>query len=58
MKQVAEVYSNYGLTRLASLAVDDELHKTLKIRCSMLGLKIKSAANEAIEEWLKKHKTK
>lgn len=58
MKHVAEVYNNYGLTRLASLAVDDELHKTLKIRCSMLGLKIKNAANEAIEEWLKKHKSK
>ena len=47
-----------GLISLASLAVDDELHKRLKIRCSELGLKIKNVANEAIEDWLKKHKSK
>ena len=40
---------------MASLAVDDELHKRLKIRCSELGLKIKNVANEAIEDWLKKY---
>ena len=41
---------------LASLAIDDELHKALKVRCSILGLKIKNVVNEAVEDWLKVHK--
>ena len=39
---------------MASIAIDDELHRRLKIRCSELGLKIKDVVNEIIAEWLKK----
>ncbi|MEM5794602.1 MAG: plasmid partition protein ParG [Candidatus Aenigmatarchaeota archaeon] len=40
---------------MASLAVDDELHRRLKIKCSEMGLKIKDVVNQLIADWLKKH---
>ena len=43
---------------MASVALDDDLHQKLKVRCSELGLKIKDTVNEIIEEWLKKHEKK
>ncbi len=43
---------------MASLAVDDDLHQRLKVRCSELRLKIKEVVNELISDWLKKHEGK
>ena len=43
---------------MASIAIDDDLHKRLKIQCSILGIKIKNVSNEALEDWLKKSKPK
>lgn len=40
---------------MASVAVDDEVHQKLKVRCSELRLKIKDVVNQLIAEWLKKH---
>ncbi|MDI6798410.1 MAG: hypothetical protein QMD12_00190 [Candidatus Aenigmarchaeota archaeon] len=38
---------------MASVAVDDDLHQKLKVRCSESRLKIKDMVNELIAEWLK-----
>jgi predicted transcriptional regulator len=46
------------MVRMASIAIDDELHKRLKIQCSILGVKIKNISNEALEDWLKRSKPK
>lgn len=43
---------------MASVAIDDDLHQKLKIKCSELGLKIKDVVNEIIAEWLKKQEKK
>ena len=40
---------------MASVAVNDDLHHKLKVRCSELRLKIKEVVNEIISDWLKKH---
>lgn len=41
---------------MASVAIDDELHQQLKVKCAELRLKIKDVVNELITEWLKKQK--
>jgi hypothetical protein len=51
--------NNYQeLVGMASIAINDDLHKRLKVQCSILGLKIKNVSNEVLEDWLKKGKPK
>jgi len=40
--------------KMASITLDDEIHRKVKTKCTELNIKIKDVANELFSSWLKK----